>query len=434
MFKKKLMSVVIVAVVLSMTLMPLGTNAQTVSTQTAITQDMTLGSRGADVVALQLFLENRGFLVVPPGIARGYFWTLTQQAVMKFQIANGMQPTGVVDAKTRVAINAQRNGNSGQGSSNTGSGASNLSCPAGFNLTSFNGQFICLMKVGGNSGSGSSNSGSNSGNNSGSNEGLKGGETSLENFEVEEGDDDELEEGDSDAEVMEISFDVEEGDAEIRRVDIHFQFSGDEDEADNEPWEVFDSATLLINGKSVATMNTDDDDDWDEEDDDEYRLRFENLKTIVREGKTAKMTLELDVHDDVEGADDESVQWDLFVPDDGIRVVDGEGRNEEVGDEGETVTVEIKSEEDEDDEDYDEDDAEEAIEDAEDAIKEAEDEIDDADEDGKDTEEAEELLEEAEELLEEAEEAFDDEDWDEAVELAEEAMELADEAIDAIED
>lgn len=49
------------------------------------TQRMKLGSVGPEVVALQKFLESRGYLKMPVGVSYGYFGKLTEQAVIKLQ-------------------------------------------------------------------------------------------------------------------------------------------------------------------------------------------------------------------------------------------------------------------------------------------------------------------------------------------------------------
>jgi hypothetical protein len=62
-------------------------------------KDLTVGSRGADVTALQ------NLLGVSP--ATGYFGSLTKAAVIKYQLSKGISPAaGYVGAKTRAVLNA----------------------------------------------------------------------------------------------------------------------------------------------------------------------------------------------------------------------------------------------------------------------------------------------------------------------------------------
>lgn len=68
------------------------------------TQNLTLGSTGEEVTKLQEFLLAEGLLAsdVTP---TGYFGPLTEEAVKKFQQANGIEQAGVVGPKTRAALN-----------------------------------------------------------------------------------------------------------------------------------------------------------------------------------------------------------------------------------------------------------------------------------------------------------------------------------------
>ena len=71
------------------------------------TTDLTIGSKGADVIALQDVLISKGFLTMPAGVAKGYFGTLTQGAVSKWQASAGITPAaGYVGPKSRAALNA----------------------------------------------------------------------------------------------------------------------------------------------------------------------------------------------------------------------------------------------------------------------------------------------------------------------------------------
>lgn len=66
------------------------------------TNDMKFDSRGADVVLLQQFLKEQGHFTFPRNT--GYFGPYTFAAVKKFQKANNLPETGIVDAATRARI------------------------------------------------------------------------------------------------------------------------------------------------------------------------------------------------------------------------------------------------------------------------------------------------------------------------------------------
>jgi hypothetical protein len=70
--------------------------------------NLTVGSTGADVVALQQFLVAKGHLVMPAGVAYGYFGPLTRAAVAKYQTSKGITPAvGYFGPITRAAVNAE---------------------------------------------------------------------------------------------------------------------------------------------------------------------------------------------------------------------------------------------------------------------------------------------------------------------------------------
>lgn len=62
------------------------------------------GSRGEHVTALQDFLIEKGFLVLPEGATKGYFGMATKKALMKYQKSVGVNPTGYFGPKTRMMM------------------------------------------------------------------------------------------------------------------------------------------------------------------------------------------------------------------------------------------------------------------------------------------------------------------------------------------
>lgn len=75
------------------------------------TRSLTLGSSGTDVVYLQNALEQDGFLVMPVGVAKGYFGTLLQSALAKWQAYNGIAPaTGYFGPVTMAVFSTRCHG------------------------------------------------------------------------------------------------------------------------------------------------------------------------------------------------------------------------------------------------------------------------------------------------------------------------------------
>ena len=63
---------------------------------------MKIGSKNGDVKELQKFLNTKGY---NSGTVDGKFGLLTQAAIIKFQIANGLKGDGIIGPITRVALN-----------------------------------------------------------------------------------------------------------------------------------------------------------------------------------------------------------------------------------------------------------------------------------------------------------------------------------------
>jgi hypothetical protein len=71
------------------------------------TSDLTVGSRGPEVTALQQWLVSKGYLVMPAGVSYGYFGNLTKMALAKYQAEAGISPaSGYFGPITRARINA----------------------------------------------------------------------------------------------------------------------------------------------------------------------------------------------------------------------------------------------------------------------------------------------------------------------------------------
>lgn len=74
----------------------------------SFTANLYPGSKGEAVTALQKFLEAKGFLVVPAGVAYGYYGPATKAAVLKYQQSEGVAgANGNFGPATRAKANAQ---------------------------------------------------------------------------------------------------------------------------------------------------------------------------------------------------------------------------------------------------------------------------------------------------------------------------------------
>ena len=153
-----------------------------------------------------------------------------------------------------------------------------------------------------------------------------GGSANLDDFTVEDAEDDDVEEGDEDSEIGMFVVEFENGDAEISRMDIALLGDGsdagtavDLNTNDAEPWETFESISLWINGDKVAEVDADNEDDYLDEDFGE--LRFSNLGLIAEEDEEIEITVAATLQGGIDS--DEIGEWELYAV--GMRFFDADG-------------------------------------------------------------------------------------------------------------
>jgi peptidoglycan hydrolase-like protein with peptidoglycan-binding domain len=88
-----------------------GTVSTTVSTPSGVVitfiRPLKVGSKGDDVTKLQQILVAKGFLIMPSGIAYGYYGNATKKAVMEYQTSVGLESIGNVGPGTRKSLNSE---------------------------------------------------------------------------------------------------------------------------------------------------------------------------------------------------------------------------------------------------------------------------------------------------------------------------------------
>ncbi len=298
---------------------------------TVWTRSLSVGDTGADVMKLQQFLnadpETRVAAsgVGSAGMETDYFGGLTGAAVAKFQTkyrAEILTPLGLVNATTYFGPSTMAQANALCAAASAVDDSSDDEDEDGMEDEDED-----------------EDEDSSS---------LNGGESSLETFSMNDGDDTELREGQENAPVAEAEFDVEDGDVRIQRVDVAFNhISGAEDD----PWDAFETVSLWVDGDMIAEMDVDDEDDWEEDietgaasaddSDDAYRLRFTGLSQVFREGDEAVITVGVTVANNVLDTN-ETATWEVFVPTDGIRGRDGAGIDQYTGVTNDEVSFDIE--------------------------------------------------------------------------------------------
>ncbi len=73
------------------------------------TKDLTLGSTGPDVVALQKYLVKNQLMTMPVGVSYGFFGEITRAGVARYQLKHDISPTaGYFGPKTRAYLNVNQ--------------------------------------------------------------------------------------------------------------------------------------------------------------------------------------------------------------------------------------------------------------------------------------------------------------------------------------
>ncbi|HEY0948002.1 MAG TPA: peptidoglycan-binding protein [Candidatus Paceibacterota bacterium] len=261
------------------------------ATSVTFTRDLTIGSSGADVIALQNWLISKGFTIAAG--ATGYFGGQTQAALARYQASAGIAPAaGYFGPVTRAKVNA--------GTPTTPTTPSNPD-----------------------------NGGA-----------LKGDEADLRDFDFRR--EQSLgNEGEEEVEIATAEFDVEDGDIRVERMEILVE--GANSSLNMQPWRYFDRIAVLADGKEVADQDVDSRSDWSKSGNG-YRLNLTGMKHIVREGDTAELTIVADISDNIDTAD-LAQTFTFRIADNGIRAVDAKGIQQYVGEDSETVSFGFGAEE-----------------------------------------------------------------------------------------
>ncbi len=254
----------------------------TVSTGVTFTQDLTIGSTGAEVTALQQMLVSQGYLVMPQGVAFGYFGSLTQAAVAKWQAANGVSPAagywGPVSRARAAALGVT-------GGTTTGGTVTGGTTTGGTIST-------------------------------------PGVEGTLSAVLSSEGSGAELSEGENKEVVMGIELEADQSDIRVERIQVNLDTTEDEDF-----YRDFADKIYIMSGDTVLASRDIDDDTVVEDSSGNLSITLSGMNFVVAEGEEEVITIALDALSNIDSAD-EGKTLSLTIPVNGIRGVDGAGINE----------------------------------------------------------------------------------------------------------
>ena len=225
----------------------------------SIMAPLTIGSTGADVTALQNRLIAWGE-VIPAG-ATGYFGTQTQSALASWQGKNAVSPAvGYYGPITKAAMDAK--------CSDMDDSDDDMSLS---------------------------------------------GEGTLDTVEVDDSED--PEEGESDVEVMVVTLEADD-DIEVDRMTFTASSTAG---SETDPWDVFETISLWVDGDMIAEFDAEDEDEYLDEDTGEFR--FNDLELILEEGEEVEVSVAVSVQNGVDDAG--TAAWDLTL--DEIRYFDADG-------------------------------------------------------------------------------------------------------------
>ena len=288
------------------------------------------GSEGTDVMKLQQFLNSNPDTRVAvsgagsAGAETTYYGPATAAAVSKFQVmhrADVLTPNGLVAATAYFGPSTRAK--------------ANMMCTS---APVDNGGDMGGDDMGGNSDDSSDNSSPVT---------LRG-EADLEDFEVDDAADDEIQEGQTDVPIAELTVRFENGDAELDRIEFQILADGETNTDDVEPWDVFEDISIWVDGDMVASTPADDEDDWLDEDN--GTIRLSGLGLVAEEDEDLDIIVAATIQNGLETTPAEIGQWNLGVEE--IRFFDADGVSDdddgtdEIG--SVTISFDIQEEGDED--------------------------------------------------------------------------------------
>lgn len=159
------------------------------------------------------------------------------------------------------------------------------------------------------------------------------GEGTLDVFEIDDASDTDVQEGAEDAEIAELTLEATDGDVELSRMDIALTTLGTED-----PWDVFETITLWVDGDMIAEVTADDEDEY--LDDVAGTLRFSDIGLVLMEDEEVDVVVAATVQGAVDGT--LPAAWSLGVEE--VRYFDADGVADDdstTGDIGSTVSADF---------------------------------------------------------------------------------------------
>ncbi len=308
-----------VSIILGLAAVAIPAGAQT----TTFSSNLTVGSRGAEVSALQQTLINGGYLTAVTA-PTGYFGAATKAALAKWQAASGITPAaGYFGPISRAYLNANGavSGNFPAGCT-SGAGYSSTTGVKCDPIASGNLPAGCMSTMGYSSTTGQKCDATIPGSSNGtwSPDGTDGSATvSYVSFAPAS---QTLKKGDTNKPVISIKLQAVNGKVNVSRFDVHFS---------ERPWLIFGSLSLVDStGKVLATKTLSGASDVTEVTvGSDYLVRFDNVSQVITPGSDVILA----VNANVLAASDKITGQTVYVsvPTGSIRTINGKGYTDSIG-------------------------------------------------------------------------------------------------------
>ena len=266
--------------------------------------NLTIGSRGADVTALQNWLIAKGFTIAAG--ATGYFGGQTKAALAAYQASVGISPAaGYFGPITRAKVNSSTTTSTTTTTTTTGG-----TTTTGTTSTTLSGHEANLTTYQFNN------------------------EAGL------------IHAADMGVKIATAQFNVTGGDVAVQRADLEFQA---QNAALNvHPWSYIKSVSVWDGSKKLATMPADMASAWSDNTDDAshagtadyYTISLTGLNDVVKQNTTGRLTFTVDAQTTIDSVNN-SQKFYVDVPTNGIRAVDAAGIQQYTGNAANTVTVNV---------------------------------------------------------------------------------------------